>query len=110
MKKSSVDETWILYPDPWPKNRHHKRRLINSKFISVIKYILKKSGKIFISTDNKDYFVNILLAFHNANFSWDNDNPIKWLKPFNKMSQTTFLLKAQKNSQKSNFMVFSRKI
>tara|TARA_Y100000590_G_scaffold187781_1_gene214039 strand:- start:199 stop:864 length:666 start_codon:yes stop_codon:yes gene_type:complete len=110
MKKNSVDEIWILYPDPWPKKRHHKRRLINSKFISLIKCILKKTGKIFISTDNKDYFINILLEFRNANFFWDNDSPIKWSKPFNKMSQTAFLLKAQKNSQKSNFMVFSRKI
>src|SRR5699024_8643408 len=37
----SVDELWTFFPDPWPKKRHHKRRLINSDFVPAVTRVLK---------------------------------------------------------------------
>ena len=45
-------EIWILFPDPWPKKRHQKRRLINLVFLKKIYDFLKDNGKIFIATDS----------------------------------------------------------
>lgn len=46
---------YILYPDPWPKKRHHKRRLIQKEFLLKLRQHLKPEGKIFIASDHADY-------------------------------------------------------
>ena len=46
---------YIIHPDPWPKRKHHKNRLIRHGFIDVLWRILKSRGFIEISTDHKDY-------------------------------------------------------
>tara|TARA_B100000900_G_scaffold18959_1_gene14863 strand:- start:46 stop:759 length:714 start_codon:yes stop_codon:yes gene_type:complete len=51
---------YIFFPDPWPKKRHHKRRLINKHFLNLISQKIKLDGKIFIATDCYDYAVSIL--------------------------------------------------
>ena len=45
----------ILFPDPWPKSKHKKRRLLKSNFFIVLQSLLKKDGKIIIKTDWQDY-------------------------------------------------------
>lgn len=51
---------YIFFPDPWPKKRHRKRRLINKDFLYYISEKIKFDGKIFIATDCEDYAVSIL--------------------------------------------------
>ena len=43
-------------------------------------------------------------------FNWINDKPINWTQPFKKMAKTSYFLKAEKRKQKSNFMIFKKKI
>jgi tRNA (guanine-N7-)-methyltransferase len=50
-----ISEIYINFPDPWPKRRHHKRRLINSSFIDTVYHVLKDGGRIFIATDYQEY-------------------------------------------------------
>lgn len=57
---NSIDEIYIFFPDPWHKKKHHKRRLINLSFISLIKQVLKSHGRIFIATDWHDYAKQII--------------------------------------------------
>jgi len=45
----------IFFPDPWPKRRHHKRRLIQSEFIDLVRQKLKPNGILHIATDWEDY-------------------------------------------------------
>ena len=45
----------ILFPDPWPKSKHKKRRLLKSHFFIVLQSLLKKDGKIIIKTDWQNY-------------------------------------------------------
>ena len=51
----SIDEIYILFPDPWPKKRHHKRRLIQKEFLETCANRLKPGGLLCIATDWKDY-------------------------------------------------------
>ena len=44
-------EIYIICPDPWPKARHHKRRLIKHEFLKVLAKVLRKDGTVYISTD-----------------------------------------------------------
>jgi tRNA (guanine-N7-)-methyltransferase len=46
---------FILFPDPWPKTRHHKRRLVSEHFLARLKRILKPSGFLVLATDHDHY-------------------------------------------------------
>ena len=77
----------------------------------MINSILKNTGKVYISTDDKDYFIDILLKIHKSSlFIWDNGYPYCWLKPFKKMTNTTFFTRANKIGRNSHFMIFKKKI
>jgi tRNA (guanine-N7-)-methyltransferase len=56
----SVDEALILFPDPWHKKRHHKRRLIQPAFVSLIVSRLKPAGVLRLATDWEPYAVQML--------------------------------------------------
>ena len=52
----SIDVLHIYFPDPWPKKRHHKRRLIQEPFMKEVMRVLKPGGRLQIVTDHADYF------------------------------------------------------
>lgn len=51
----SLSQVFIFFPDPWPKKRHHKRRLINKNLINILKIKLASHGRLHIATDWMDY-------------------------------------------------------
>jgi len=53
------DEIYIICPDPWPKARHHKRRLIKHDFLILLSKVLKNNGTVYISTDWQNYAESI---------------------------------------------------
>jgi tRNA (guanine-N7-)-methyltransferase len=57
--EESVDCFHIYFPDPWPKKRHHKRRLLQSSNVDMLIQCLKPSGEIRIATDHEEYFAQI---------------------------------------------------
>jgi len=59
LPENSIDCVYIFFPDPWPKKKHHKRRLINSSLMPLIKKSLKKHGRLFIATDWENYAMQI---------------------------------------------------
>ena len=52
---NSLDGIHLLFPDPWPKNRQHKRRMVQSEFIEMVGRKLKQGGFIHIATDWQPY-------------------------------------------------------
>jgi tRNA (guanine-N7-)-methyltransferase len=60
-----LDGVHIFFPDPWPKARHHKRRLIQPEFISLLCRHLKRGGYIHAATDWEDYAGEILKVLSN---------------------------------------------
>ena len=58
-----LDRVYINFPDPWPKKRHHKRRLIKPGFIKVLAEKLNYGGEIHIATDHEAYAMEILDFF-----------------------------------------------
>ena len=50
-----LNQIFIFFPDPWPKKRHHKRRLVNSKLLELIKKKITAHGRLHIATDWEDY-------------------------------------------------------
>jgi tRNA (guanine-N7-)-methyltransferase len=56
---ASLAAIHIYFPDPWPKKRHHKRRLLQPKFVAEIHRMLQNGGRLRIVTDHEDYFRQI---------------------------------------------------
>ncbi len=59
LEDSSIDQIFIINPDPWEKKRHFKRRLINKDFISLLYKKIKNGGNIMITTDSMSYYSHI---------------------------------------------------
>ena len=57
---SRFEQIWILHPDPWPKARHEKRRLLSAEFLNTLSKYLTANGEIIIGTDHWEYFDWIL--------------------------------------------------
>lgn len=54
--KIKFDQIWVLHPDPWPKARHEKRRLLQKEFLELLAGRLAPNGEIIIGTDHWGYF------------------------------------------------------
>jgi len=63
IKDESLDGIHLFFPDPWPKKKHNKRRIVNEGFLSLIHLKIKKGGFIHIATDWVPYAVNIQEVF-----------------------------------------------
>ena len=104
-----IKEIWILYPDPWLKKRHNKRRLINSFFLEKISFLLSKNKKIYIVIDCPSYFIDILKDFYDSkSFKWINDLPYEWDYRIKNISKTRYFEKSLRNNRKSILLIFQR--
>ena len=56
LQNINFDEIWVLHPDPWPKARHEKRRLLNHDFLNLLSKHIQNGGKIIIGTDHWEYY------------------------------------------------------
>jgi tRNA (guanine-N7-)-methyltransferase len=56
LEKQSIDRLHLLCPDPWPKGRHHSRRLVQQEFLAALWDALKPGGEFLFKTDHEEYF------------------------------------------------------
>jgi tRNA (guanine-N7-)-methyltransferase len=59
LPEASVETFYLLFPDPWPKRRHHRRRIVTHDFLSSVHRALQADGVLRIATDQRDYFEQI---------------------------------------------------
>ncbi len=79
---ASVTRVFMLFPDPWPKTRHHKRRLVNPDSISEFARVLKPGGVLRFATDWADYVGWTLERFAAAPaFAWTGERADDWRRP-----------------------------
>jgi len=56
LPKKSVEAFHIYFPDPWPKRKHRRHRLINERFPELAHQALRPGGRVYLRTDDRDYF------------------------------------------------------
>ncbi len=75
---ASVSRLHLLFPDPWPKARHHRRRLINSEFLCALSKVLVPGGDFLFKTDHEGYFEwatdELALSEHLHSISWGDES------------------------------------
>ena len=79
LSPKSVDRVFLLFPDPWPKKRHAKRRFVTRENADHLANIMKDGGELRIASDIGAYMRSTLLTFadHKA-FAWVDDGPHSW--------------------------------
>jgi len=76
---AAVDRIFILFPDPWPKARHHKRRLIQDEVVAELARVLKRGGRLRFATDWKDYAAWALeRMLRSGRFDWTAERADDW--------------------------------
>jgi len=80
---ASLELCYILFPDPWPKARHHKRRLIQPDFLDELARVLKPGGEVRFATDWANYAEWTLWYFmRDARFAWLAERAEDWRAPW----------------------------
>lgn len=58
-----IQKVYIFFPDPWPKKKHHKRRVINSNLLDELAPLMPENSEIHVMTDHEDLFADIVSVF-----------------------------------------------
>lgn len=84
--EASVETFYLLFPDPWPKRRHHRRRIVTNDFLDSVHRALGDNGILRIATDQSDYFQEIqqLTRRHSGFTTMDPDGADLPLTKFQK--------------------------
>ena len=100
--KNSISEVWILFPDPWPKKKHFKRRLIDKFFLNKMKTYLKYGATINIASDSQSYISQILRTINQVktDFLWVNQSKSEWEYDTKVLPETKYYKKALENGLK----------
>ncbi len=101
---ASIDGVYLLYPDPWPKSRHHKRRFISKTTLDELARTIKPQGFFRFATDIEDY-ANWTLAhiLRHEGFEWPPCPPGSWHIPFSGWQPTRYEQKARREGRNKSF-------
>ncbi|MEQ1819622.1 MAG: tRNA (guanosine(46)-N7)-methyltransferase TrmB, partial [Terricaulis sp.] len=87
----SVDLVYILFPDPWPKARHHKRRLIQTEFLDELARVMKPGTELRFATDWANYAAWTLeQVTRHPRFSWTAESAADWRTAWPEHTQTRY--------------------
>lgn len=106
---ASLRRVFILFPDPWPKKRHVKRRLINRALLDQLARVMQPGGELRIATDIGDYLRTILLAARgHPDFTWQARAPQDWRVRGADWPETRYEGKARREGRMCYFLRFVR--
>lgn len=109
LSAGSLDRVDLLYPDPWPKRRHWKRRFISSENLDRISQALRPGGELRVATDIAAYADWTLLNVLPRNdFAWTATRADDWRLPWPGWPGTRYEAKARKAGRRSTYLTFRR--
>jgi tRNA (guanine-N7-)-methyltransferase len=99
----------LIYPDPWPKRRHWKRRFVQAASIAEIARILRRGGEFRFATDIPDYAAWTLRHLSRAaEFIWTAECANDWRVPWPGFSSTRYEIKAKRAGRVPCYLIFRR--
>ncbi len=105
----SLGRVFILFPDPWPKARHIKRRLITAETLDALARMMHPGAQLVVASDHAEYVSWALLQISNhPDFSWMAENAADWRTPPVDWVTTRYEEKALIKGIKATYLVFQR--
>ncbi len=99
----------LLYPDPWPKRRHWKRRFVQDESLKRLARVLKNGGELRVATDIADYAAYTLVrVMRSADFVWTAECADDWRKAWPDFTATRYEEKAKREGRTPLYFVFRK--
>jgi len=108
LPEASVARAFLLYPDPWPKKRHHKRRFVTEGHLRPMAKCLKKGAIFRVATDIPDYVRQTLEEVPRHGFEWLAEGPADWRAPWDDWISTRYEQKALREGRVPHYLTFRR--
>jgi tRNA (guanine-N7-)-methyltransferase len=106
---ASIGRIFLLFPDPWPKRRHHKRRIITAGMLDEFHRILKPGGSLRFASDSPDYIAWTLVHIRaHGGFAWTAETPEDWRERPPDWPETRYEAKARREGHDPAFLNFLR--
>jgi tRNA (guanine-N7-)-methyltransferase len=107
---ASIGRVFILFPDPWPKRRHHKRRIVSAESLDELARIMTGGAELRLATDDRDYMTLILdEATGHPAFVWLARGASDWRERPADWPPTRYEQKAQAAGRRPYFLRFARR-
>ena len=106
LAKNSISKVFLLYPDPWPKKRHHRRRFVTQEFLTPLYKSMKPGSILRIATDIEDYVRQALQEVPRAGFQWLAKDASEWRNPWQDWVSTRYEIKALKEKRTPHYLTF----
>ncbi len=104
----SLDKAFLLYPDPWPKARHHRRRFVTPEHLEPLHRALKPGAEFRVATDIPDYVRQALEEVPRAGFVWLAERAQDWRAPWGNWLSTRYEQKALREGRVPHYLTFRR--
>ncbi|MCB1342003.1 MAG: tRNA (guanosine(46)-N7)-methyltransferase TrmB [Pseudooceanicola sp.] len=105
---ASVERAFLLYPDPWPKKRHHRRRFVTPDHLEGLARVLKPGAVFRVATDIPDYVRQTLEEVPRAGFAWLAKTPADWRTAWPDWHSTRYEQKALREGRTPHYLTFRR--
>ncbi|SLN64654.1 tRNA (guanine-N(7)-)-methyltransferase [Pseudoruegeria aquimaris] len=106
---ASISRAFLLYPDPWPKKRHHRRRFVTPEHLDPLSRVLKPGAIFRVATDIPDYVRQTLeQVATRPDFEWLAEGPEDWRKPWGDWISTRYEQKALREGRTPHYLTFRR--
>ena len=110
LPEASLARIYVLHPDPWPKKKHHKRRMISPWFFTEAARLIKPGGELRVASDIRDYIRWTLMHERNAPaFEWTAGCAADWKERPDDWPQTRYEAKSLREGREPAYLVFRRK-
>ncbi|SLN65974.1 tRNA (guanine-N(7)-)-methyltransferase [Roseovarius gaetbuli] len=109
LPEGSISRAFLLYPDPWPKKRHHRRRFVTEEHLTPLCKVMKKGAIFRVATDIPDYVRQTLEEVPRHGFEWLAERPSDWREPWDDWISTRYEQKALREGRVPHYLTFRKR-
>ncbi|HEY8031971.1 MAG TPA: tRNA (guanine(46)-N(7))-methyltransferase TrmB [Methylocella sp.] len=110
LPNEALDGAYLLYPDPWPKRRHHKRRFLSDETLAALARTLRPGGELRFATDiDANAGWSLARVLRSPDFVWAPAGPRDWQTPWDGWAGTRYEAKALHSGRRPSYLTFRRK-
>jgi len=106
---ASIARVFLLYPDPWPKKKHHRRRFVTPEFLDPLARVMRPGAELRVATDIPDYVRQTLVEVPRAGFEWLAEGPADWRVAWDDWLSTRYEQKALREGRVPHYLTFRRR-
>ncbi len=108
LPEASVGRAFLLYPDPWPKKRHHRRRFVTAEHLAPLARVMRPGAVLRVATDIEDYVRQTLEEVPRQGFEWLAERPQDWRSPWADWCPTRYEQKALREGRVPHYLTFRK--